>query len=231
MTQQPDLTIPFDASVVDEEALRALRAVQRAVPVGDGGASGNLVGGTEAVAAFGMVPGAPSGGASAATGGIAPLADAQAAKPIDVALDRLETPPPSGLPTEIRRAIADAPEIAPTLVRSSAAVAKAGVVAGSSSAPPSATAAAFEPAMATGRPSDREDQPVVAPPSVDRPTPGEPQPEEPRDTMASPPVSGSPMHRARRISRSHSISRPSWATRMALRRCRSPSSAFPKARR
>ena len=61
MSQQPDLTIPFDASVVDEEALRALRAVQRMLPTGDGGASGNLVGGTEAVAAFGMVPGAPSG--------------------------------------------------------------------------------------------------------------------------------------------------------------------------
>jgi large repetitive protein len=187
MTQQPDLTIPFDASVVDEEALRALRAVQRAVPVGDGGASGNLVGGTEAVAAFGMVPGAPSGGASAATGGIAPLAEIQAAKPIDVALVRPETPPRSGLPMEIRRAIADAPEIAPTLVRSSASVAKAGAVAGSSSAPPSATTAPFEPAMPTERPSDREDQPVVALPSVDQPTPGEPQPEEPRDTMASPP--------------------------------------------
>ena len=64
MSQQPDLTIPFDASVVDEEALRALRAVQRMLPTGDGGASGNLVGGTEAVAAFGMVPGAPSGNAS-----------------------------------------------------------------------------------------------------------------------------------------------------------------------
>ena len=64
MSQQPDLTIPFDASVVDEEALRALRAVQRMLPTGDGGASGNLVGGTEAVAAFGMVPGAPSGTAS-----------------------------------------------------------------------------------------------------------------------------------------------------------------------
>ena len=55
MSQQPDMTIPFDASVVDEEALRALRAVQRSLPTGDGGASGNLVGGTEAVAAFGMV--------------------------------------------------------------------------------------------------------------------------------------------------------------------------------
>ncbi|MDF2688741.1 MAG: hypothetical protein K0Q80_1706, partial [Microvirga sp.] len=55
MSQQPDPTIPFDASVVDEEALRALRAVQRSLPMGDGGTSGNLVGGTEAVAAFGMV--------------------------------------------------------------------------------------------------------------------------------------------------------------------------------
>ncbi|MCD6061392.1 MAG: hypothetical protein K0S16_1703, partial [Moraxellaceae bacterium] len=52
MSQQPDPTIPFDASVVDEEALRALRAVQRSLPMGDGGTSGNLVGGTEAVAAF-----------------------------------------------------------------------------------------------------------------------------------------------------------------------------------
>ena len=53
MSQQPDLTIPFDASVVDEEALRALRAVQRMLPTGDGGASGNLVGGTEAVCSLG----------------------------------------------------------------------------------------------------------------------------------------------------------------------------------
>ncbi|UVF17498.1 Ig-like domain-containing protein [Microvirga terrae] len=186
MTQQPDLTIPFDASVVDEEALRALRAVQRAVPVGDGGASGNLVGGTEAVAAFGMVPGAPTGGGSAATAGIAPLAETQAARPIDVALGRLETPSLSGLPIDIRRVIADAPEVASTLVRSSVS-AKAGAVAGSSSTPPSSTGSSFEPGFATVGPSEREDQAVVAPPSVDQPTPGEPQPEEPRDTMASPP--------------------------------------------
>jgi hypothetical protein len=34
MSQQPDPTIPFNASVVDEEALRALRAVQRNLPMG-----------------------------------------------------------------------------------------------------------------------------------------------------------------------------------------------------
>ncbi|EIM29743.1 DUF4429 domain-containing protein [Microvirga lotononidis] len=94
MTQQPDLTIPFDASVVDEEALRALRAVQRTVPVGDGGAAGNLAGGTEAVAAFGMMPGSPSGGALGRPAAIPPVAEEAAPRPEDTRLEPLAAPAP-----------------------------------------------------------------------------------------------------------------------------------------
>ena len=95
MSQQPDPTIPFDASVVDEEALRALRAVQRSLPMGDGGASGNLVGGTEAVAAFGMMRGGPSGGIAVRPHEISPLEWNLAPAPQDDPLKSLDLPPPA----------------------------------------------------------------------------------------------------------------------------------------
>ena len=185
MTQQPDLTIPFDASVVDEEALRALRAVQRMVPVGDGGASGNLVGGTEAVAAFGMVPGAPSGGGVGEVHGIAPLSEASATRPVDASPEVPDAPDRTGQTT-----MPDDPLPEPALLslpesRSAASPMNAGSRGSSGSAPPvqnPATASEIATSPTTRNPSP--DTPsTFTPPETDQP-----EPEEPRDTAASPPV-------------------------------------------
>lgn len=185
MTQQPDLTIPFDASVVDEEALRALRAVQRMVPVGDGGASGNLVGGTEAVAAFGMVPGAPSGGGAGGVYGIAPLSGPSATRPVDASLEMPDAPAQAG-----RTMMPDAPLPEPALfslteTHSAASPRNAGPRGSSGSALPaqtSATASEIATTSTTQAPS-RDTPSTFTPPETDQP-----EPEEPRDTAASPPV-------------------------------------------
>jgi hypothetical protein len=54
MSEQTPATTPFDASVVDEASMRALRAVHRSLPQGSGGTSG-LAGGTVAAAGAGMM--------------------------------------------------------------------------------------------------------------------------------------------------------------------------------
>lgn len=183
MTQQPDLTIPFDASVVDEEALRALRAVQRAVPIGDGGASGNLVGGTEAVAAFGMVPGAPSGGASARSSGITSLPADQAPRTVDVSLESLDVPPPSRPSADLNSALPDIPSVTASTAPHTAPASRTAASSGSSSAPPAMTGAAFEPERVTTSTPDPDEGAVVAPPREDQPAP-----EEPQDRAAASPL-------------------------------------------
>jgi uncharacterized protein YjgD (DUF1641 family) len=182
MSQQPDPTIPFDASVVDEEALRALRAVQRSLPVGDGGASGNLVGGTEAVAAFGMVRGGPSGGIAVRPHEIDPLEWSLAPAPLEAPLKPLDlTPPtkppmtleegPSGVDLSLSAAPAPLTGSRANLARSSSGYVETAT--GDSSV--QLTSPVFE---------DTPDNPVVATP----PTTLKPDPQEPADILADPPA-------------------------------------------
>ncbi|WP_114946278.1 Ig-like domain-containing protein [Microvirga calopogonii] len=183
MTQQPDLTIPFDASVVDEEALRALRAVQRTVPMGDGGAAGNLAGGTEAVAAFGMMPGSPSGGAGGAAGIIPPVAEVSAPRPAGAPLERLDEPAPAVTTVSLAAAPIDVPIFVDAPPSRPVAPPRIG---GSHEAPGSTVsshdiAAPSEVARAQTTPRD-EDRPIPTPEH------SQPQPEEPRDNVASAPV-------------------------------------------
>jgi uncharacterized protein YjgD (DUF1641 family)/CTP:molybdopterin cytidylyltransferase MocA len=182
MSQQPDPTIPFDASVVDEEALRALRAVQRSLPMGDGGASGNLVGGTEAVAAFGMVRGGPSGGIAVRPHEIDPLDWNLAPAPQDEALKPLDLAPPANPAIKLDEAPSDlalstsaapAPMIGPraNLARSSSSYVAP------ETGDPSAQVTSLVFADSSG-------DPVIATP----PTTSEPEPQEPTDIVANPPI-------------------------------------------
>ncbi|MBF9196207.1 hypothetical protein, partial [Microvirga terrestris] len=181
MSQQPDPTIPFDASVVDEEALRALRAVQRSLPMGDGGASGNLVGGTEAVAAFGMVRGGPSGGITLGAHEIDPLEWNLAPAPQDGSLKPLDLAPPAkpaitldegpaGI--DLSESAAPAPFVGlrANLARSSSRY--IGTESNDSSV--QITSPVF---------ADTPDNPAVVTP----PTTSRPNPEESADTLADPP--------------------------------------------
>ncbi|MBO1907015.1 hypothetical protein KHP60_21120 [Microvirga sp. 3-52] len=183
MTQQPDLTIPFDASVVDEEALRALRAVQRTVPVGDGGASGNLVGGTEAVAAFGMVPGSPSGGGSGGSQGFGPATGELTRRLKASPLGTLDAPaqPSTSMPPEAP--LPEAPALVSSAATYSVASPRIATTRGSSGyaspVPGSPIVPVSEPA-ATQIPSPDE-QDTITPPEMD-----DPAQEEPQDIAASP---------------------------------------------
>jgi len=183
MTQQPDLTIPFDASVVDEEALRALRAVQRTVPGGDGGAAGNLAGGTEAVAAFGMMPGSPTGGIGGRAGGNLPGANELAPRPDDGPLERLDAPAPA-----VRTVSLDAaPPEAPILVEAPAARPAAPQKIGGSHEAPAATNSSRRvaiPVEAATEQSTHRGGEVTIP----KPDHHQPQPEEPGDNAASAPA-------------------------------------------
>ncbi|WP_201859135.1 Ig-like domain-containing protein [Microvirga soli] len=178
MSQQPDPTIPFDASVVDEEALRALRAVQRSLPMGDGGSSGNLVGGTEAVAAFGMVRGGPSGGIAVGSHEIGPLGWNRVPAPQDESLKPLDLAPPAKpaitldegpAGVDLSRSAAPAPLIGPRakLARSSSGYAESG----SDDTSVQATSPVFDATP---------DNPVVVTP----PTDTKPDPQEPADVLA-----------------------------------------------
>ncbi|MEE1656177.1 Ig-like domain-containing protein [Microvirga sp. CF3062] len=180
MSQQPDPTIPFDASVVDEEALRALRAVQRSLPMGDGGASGNLVGGTEAVAAFGMVRGGPSGGIAVRPHEIDPLYWNLAPAPQDEALKPLDLAPPANpaikldeAPSDLALSISAAPMpmIGPraNLARSSSSY----IATDADESSAQVTSPVF---------ANTPDDPVVATP----PTTSKPDPQEPVDIVADP---------------------------------------------
>ncbi|WP_201837001.1 Ig-like domain-containing protein [Microvirga zambiensis] len=184
MSQQPDLTIPFDASVLDEEALRTLRAVQRMVPAGDGGSNSNLVGGTEAVAAFGMVPGAPSGTASV--------------RPFQIATERMEgtvareeapssemdLAPSNDNPALVEAALSDdVPMQAPAAPQSSPAP-KAAISSGSSSYVPDTSAAvAFAPEAVKAGADLPDDQVALPQPPTD-----EPAEEQPQDLTAEAPL-------------------------------------------
>lgn len=183
MTQQPDLTIPFDASVVDEEALRALRAVQRTVPAGDGGASGNLVGGTEAVAAFGMVPGAPSGGGVGGTYGIVPLSADPIARPADMPLEVLDTPAPAGTSLALDATSFESPTLISSAPSHFSASPKIAASRGSSSYIPPTPGSPVAPELATTQTASPDEQDTVTPPEDD-----ELEPEEPQDIAASPPL-------------------------------------------
>jgi hypothetical protein len=185
MTQQPDLTIPFDARVVDEEALRALRAVQRTVPIGDGGASGNLIGGTEAVAAFGMVPGASSGGGMGGAHGIAPLSGEPALRPEDTPLEIPDAPAQAGPSVVLDASLPEAALVSSVASHASASLKTATSRGSSGDAPPtpgSATASEF------ATPETTQTASPEAPPTVSPPESDQPKPEEPQDTAASPPV-------------------------------------------
>ncbi|KFG67750.1 Ig-like domain-containing protein [Microvirga sp. BSC39] len=182
MSQQPDPTIPFDASVVDEEALRALRAVQRSLPMGDGGASGNLVGGTEAVAAFGMVRGGPSGAIALRPHEIGPLEWSLALAPQDEPLKPLDLAPPAKpaimldeapAGVDLSLSAAPAPLIGPraNLARSSSG----SVETETDGSSVQVTSPVF---------GDIPDNPGVVTP----PTTLKPDPQEPADILADPPA-------------------------------------------
>ncbi|MBA1157363.1 Ig-like domain-containing protein [Microvirga mediterraneensis] len=182
MTRQPDLTIPFDASVVDEEALRALRAVQRTVPVGDGGAAGNLAGGTEAVAAFGMMRGMPSGGGLGEMGGILPTTEESAPRPEEVRLEPLREAAPASKAMSLDAAPTEPPILVEVPESRPAATPK---VTGSHGMPEPSNSLhgmAISSEPATTRPVVR-DEPVTIP----NPGHSEPQPEDPQDDPPSPP--------------------------------------------
>ncbi|HZH06115.1 MAG TPA: hypothetical protein VEY69_05510, partial [Lautropia sp.] len=98
MSQQPDPTIPFDASVVDEESLRALRAVQRAQPQGDGGSNGTLVGGIATAAMFGVVQGEPQEGGALISAEASLEQPSRAIRPQDEPLRRSELSQFRGMP-------------------------------------------------------------------------------------------------------------------------------------
>ncbi len=84
MTQKSDATNSFNASVIDEEALRVLRAVQRTPPQGGGAASANLAGGAEAMAGISVIRGN--------------LAGPSAIRAHEVLADTRTHPPPAGDP-------------------------------------------------------------------------------------------------------------------------------------
>ncbi|MBB3020349.1 hypothetical protein FHR70_003430 [Microvirga lupini] len=181
MSQQPDPTIPFDASVVDEGALRALRAVQRSLPMGDGGAAGNLVGGTEAVAAFGMVRGGPSGSIAVGAHEIGPLAWNLAPAPQDESLKPLDLTPPAKPAINLDEVPsgADLPLAAPTPLigpRGNFARSSSSYLANESD---NSSARVTPPVF-----SDTSDNPVVPTP----PTTVRPDPQEPIDIIADPPA-------------------------------------------
>ncbi|QRM27343.1 Ig-like domain-containing protein [Microvirga sp. VF16] len=183
MTQQPDLSIPFDASVVDEEALRALRAVQRTVPAGDGATSGNLVGGTEAVAAFGMMPGAPSGGGMGGTHGIASLPTEPMSRPVDGPLAHLDIPAQARTSVMLDSALAETPALVARVASHPVASPKIAASRGSSGHVPSTPDFAVAPEHLTTPSTHPDEQVTITPPGAD-----EPEPEEPQDTAASPPL-------------------------------------------
>ena len=184
MSQQPDLTIPFDASVLDEEALRALRAVQRMLPTGDGGASGNLVGGTEAVAAFGMVPGAPSGTVSVRPHEIAVENADRIASRDEAPPSGLDIAPSNNTPLVIDAALSD--DTAPSMSQAprTSLAPRVAVSSGSSGyVPETAASAVFSPQIVDAG-ADRPDDQVAVP----QPPADEPAAEEPRDVTADAPL-------------------------------------------
>src|SRR5215218_1772779 len=185
MTQQPDLTIPFDASVVDEEALRALRAVQRTVPAGDGGASGNLVGGTEAVAAFGMVPGAPSGGGTGGPHGVVPLTAEPTRRPADAPLDMLDAPAQAGTSMALDAPLPEPPTLVPSAASHSLVSPRIATSRGSSgyTSPVPGSPIAPESELAATQFPSPDEQDTITSPETD-----EPAPDEPQDIAASPPL-------------------------------------------
>ncbi|WP_120009542.1 hypothetical protein [Teichococcus vastitatis] len=92
----PSASLPLESSAVDEEALRALRAVQRMLVPGDGAGSSTLAGGTVAAdglaGAQGRAGGAPNSGADLAA---APDAAIAAALPLvepEMAAQPVSTP-------------------------------------------------------------------------------------------------------------------------------------------
>ena len=183
MTQQPDLTIPFDASVVDEEAMRTLRAVQRTVPMDGAAASGNLMGGTEAVAAFGMVPGAPSGGGLARSQGIVPLSADPIARPGDTLLEALDTPTPRSASVALDAALPEPPGLVSSAALYAAAAPKSAASRGSSGYLSSTPGSPIVPELETTQTTSPEEQSTVTAPDVD-----EPESEEPQDTAAASPL-------------------------------------------
>ncbi|MBM6582154.1 hypothetical protein ILT44_18285 [Microvirga sp. BT689] len=185
MSQQPDPTIPFDASVVDEEALRALRAVQRNLPMGDGGASGNLVGGTEAVAAFGMVKGGPSGGIAVRPHEIASLETGAASAPEEEPLKTLDLAPPvqSSIVLDQAQFDGDALTLSATVPPTPLRSPRVATAQGSSGDRPAETDTPFVREISPAAADAPEDPQVPTPPAAENP-----EPEEPADVSADPPA-------------------------------------------
>ncbi|NBJ11112.1 Ig-like domain-containing protein [Microvirga arsenatis] len=182
MTQQIDLTIPFDASVLDEEALRALRAVQRTMPNGDGSAGGTLVGGTEAAAGLGMAQGTPTGAAALPPHAIAvteagrmPTPSEPAARPLD--------PAPNGASELSLDLVAPELALAVPAAHQSGAMQRRLVTPQASSYIPSEEDAPAREAAAPSPSSDPDDRIVVTPPVGEQP-----EPEEPTDSTAETPM-------------------------------------------
>jgi len=182
MTQQIDLTIPFDASVLDEEALRALRAVQRTMPNGDGSAGGTLVGGTEAAAGLGMAQGTPTGAAALPPHAIAvteagrmPTPSEPAARPLD--------PAPSNASELSLDVVAPELALAVPAAHQSGATQRRLVTPQASSYIPSEEDASTREAAPSSPSSDPDGRIVVTPPVGEQP-----EPEEPTDSMAETPM-------------------------------------------
>jgi large repetitive protein len=183
MSQLPDPTIPFDASVVDEEALRALRAVQRNLPMGDGGASGNLVGGTEAVAAFGMVKGGPSGGIAVRPHEIASLEAGVAPAPEEEPLRTLDLAPPVRPSIILDQAQSGADALSLSAAATPLRTPRVATAQGASEDRPHEADASFVREISPAAADTPEEPQGPTPPVAEKP-----EPEEPADLSADAPI-------------------------------------------
>ncbi|WP_414473150.1 DUF4429 domain-containing protein [Microvirga sp. M2] len=183
MTQQIDPTIPFDASVIDEEMLRALRAVQRSLSQGDGGANGILVSGIATAATVATVQGGAQGGFVLGPDG-APAPEALPAfarqdvplKPLEPApLNPLSVPPGFALPESLAPHV---PAPAPALTMRRSAVPHGSSDAVSLDQPIAPVPLPAIPAA----PGVSPEHPVAPPPPVVRP------PQEQPDVTAETPI-------------------------------------------
>ncbi|MEZ0169424.1 Ig-like domain-containing protein [Microvirga sp. TS319] len=183
MTQQIDPTIPFDASVIDEEMLRALRAVQRSLSQGDGGASGILVSGIATAAMVATVQGGAQGGFVLGPDG-APAPEAlptyarqdEPLKPLDPALSNPLSIPQDFALLELLAPNVSAPASAITMLRGAGPHGSSDAV---SLDQPSAPAAV---PVIPAAPGVSPKPPVVTPPPVVRP------PQDQPDVTAETPI-------------------------------------------
>src|SRR5687768_10404044 len=153
--------------------------------MGDGGASGNLAGGTEAVAAFGMVKGGLSGGIAVRPHEIASLETDAASAPDDEPLKTLDFAPPvqSSIILDQAPFDADALSLSATVTPAPLKAPRVATAQGSSGDRPAETDTPFVREISPAAADAPEDPQVPTPPAAENP-----EPEEPADISADPPA-------------------------------------------